>query len=238
MAAGVGSRLDPITREKPKTLVSVNDRPILGYILDALLGNGILDVILCTGFKADLIVEYCTSFYPNMKFTFVQNDEYASTNNMYSLYLAKTQLDDDILLMNADVVFDPAIIAGLSTQSASLVAVDKGSYNQESMKVIVDLTIVPIGVGVSLSRYVAACQRVLEEAELDTQLHANGTNIEGEWDVVFAAIRRCHEVLHEMGAPRISTVIKLGTRTDRAQTMQDKVDSVRSRLDTDTTPHA
>jgi uncharacterized protein (TIGR00106 family) len=99
------------------------------------------------------------------------------------------------------------------------------------MRVIVDLTIVPIGVGVSLSRYVAACQHVLEEAGLTIQLHANGTNIEGEWDEVFAAIRHCHEVLHDMGAPRISTVIKAGTRNDRSQTMDDKLRSVREKLD-------
>ena len=98
------------------------------------------------------------------------------------------------------------------------------------MNVIIDLTIVPIGVGVSLSAYVAACQRVLEEAGLDIELHANGTNIAGEWDAVFAAIKRCHEVVHAMGAPRISTVIKAGTRTDRPQTMADKVRSVESKL--------
>jgi uncharacterized protein (TIGR00106 family) len=98
------------------------------------------------------------------------------------------------------------------------------------MKVIVDLTVVPIGVGVSLSEYVAACERVLQAAGLDIQLHANGTNIAGEWDDVFAAIKRCHEVVHGMGAPRISTVIKVGTRTDRIQTMDDKIQSVRSKL--------
>ena len=69
------------------------------------------------------------------------------------------------------------------------------------MNVILDLCIVPIGVGVSLSPYVAACEKVLTEAGLKTVLHANGTNIEGEWDKVFAAIKRCHEVVHEMGAP-------------------------------------
>ena len=97
------------------------------------------------------------------------------------------------------------------------------------MKVIVDLTLVPIGVGVSLSKYVAACEEVLNRPGLQTSLHANGTNIEGEWDEVFAAIRACHEKVHDMGAPRIHTNIKLGTRTDRAQSMQDKVDSVISR---------
>ena len=98
------------------------------------------------------------------------------------------------------------------------------------MKAIVDLCVVPLGVGVSVSQYVVACERILKEAGLETQLHAYGTNIEGEWDAVFAAIKKCHETVHGMGAPRISTVIKLGTRVDRDQTMNDKVQSVRDKL--------
>ena len=62
-------------------------------------------------------------------------------------------------------------------------------------------------------------------------LHAYGTNIEGEWDEVFQAIKKCHEVVHEMGAPRINTTLKIGTRTDRLQTMQDKVESVELKID-------
>lgn len=98
------------------------------------------------------------------------------------------------------------------------------------MDVTVDLCVVPLGVGVSVSRYVAACQRVLEEAGLSHQLHAYGTSIEGEWDAVFAAVKRCHEVVHEMGAPRIFTTLKIGTRTDRTQHLQDKIDSVNRQL--------
>ena len=98
------------------------------------------------------------------------------------------------------------------------------------MNVIVDLCVVPIGVGVSLSSYVAASEKVLGEAGLKTVLHANGTNVEGEWEQVFAAIRRCHEVVHEMGAPRIFTVMKVGTRTDRSQTMDEKTISVKNKM--------
>jgi uncharacterized protein (TIGR00106 family) len=98
------------------------------------------------------------------------------------------------------------------------------------MKVIVDLTVVPIGVGVSLSRYVAACEKVLDRPGLKTTLHANGTNVEGEWDEVFAAVKACHEKVHEMGAPRIHTNIKLGTRIDREQSLEDKVNSVEAKL--------
>ncbi|HSW62672.1 MAG TPA: MTH1187 family thiamine-binding protein [Dissulfurispiraceae bacterium] len=98
------------------------------------------------------------------------------------------------------------------------------------MNVIVDLTVVPVGIGVSLSAYVAACEKILSASGLKIALHANGTNIEGEWDAVFAAVRRCHETVHDMGAPRIFTVIKLGTRTDKEQTMEDKIKSVKDKL--------
>lgn len=98
------------------------------------------------------------------------------------------------------------------------------------MHVIVDLCVVPLGVGVSVSQYIAECEKILKEAGLTTHLHAYGTNIEGEWDAVFDAIKRCHEKVHTMGTPRISTTIKLGTRTDRSQTMQDKVRSVEEKL--------
>ncbi len=98
------------------------------------------------------------------------------------------------------------------------------------MNVILDLCVVPIGVGVSVSPYIVACQRILRGAGFEPRLHAYGTTVEGEWDKVFAAVKHCHEVIHEMGAPRISTIIKLGTRTDRSQTMEDKVRSVEEKL--------
>ena len=98
------------------------------------------------------------------------------------------------------------------------------------MKAIAEFTIIPIGVGVSLSKYVAACENVLAQTGLHYELHANGTNLEGEWDAVMDVIKACHEKLHEMDVPRISTVIKVGTRTDRDQHMTDKVQSVREKL--------
>ena len=98
------------------------------------------------------------------------------------------------------------------------------------MNVIMDLCVVPLGVGVSVSAYVAECEKILSAAGLKTALHAYGTNIEGDWDAVMAAVKRCHERVHEMGAPRVTTTIKLGTRVDRAQTMADKVASVQRKL--------
>ena len=98
------------------------------------------------------------------------------------------------------------------------------------MNVILDLCVVPIGVGVSVSKYIAACQPILVDAGLEPHLHAYGTTVEGDWDTVMSAVKRCHEKIHEMGAPRISTTIKLGTRTDRRQTIDQKVQSVEELL--------
>jgi len=98
------------------------------------------------------------------------------------------------------------------------------------MKVIADLCVVPIGVGVSVSKEVAICERVLTAAGLKTYLHAYGTNIEGDWDVVFLAVKQCHEALHAAGVPRISTNMRFGTRVDREQTMEEKVRSVEEKI--------
>jgi uncharacterized protein (TIGR00106 family) len=98
------------------------------------------------------------------------------------------------------------------------------------MKVIADLCVVPIGIGVSVSNEVAICERILAAAGLKTRLHAYGTNIEGDWDQVFAAVKQCHEALHAAGVPRISTNMRFGTRIDREQSMEDKVESVERKL--------
>jgi uncharacterized protein (TIGR00106 family) len=98
------------------------------------------------------------------------------------------------------------------------------------MKVIADLCVVPIGVGVSLGSYIAECEKILIRAGLKTRLHGYGTNIEGEWDQVMQAIKDCHQKLHDMGAPRITSTLRFGTRVDREQTLEDKIRSVEQKL--------
>lgn len=98
------------------------------------------------------------------------------------------------------------------------------------MKVTVDLCVIPYGAGTSLSPYIAACVKLIRDAGLKHHLHAYGTDIEGEWDAVMAVVKRCHEVVHEMGAPRVATTLKIATRTDRDQSMEDKVRSVQEKL--------
>lgn len=94
------------------------------------------------------------------------------------------------------------------------------------MKVVVDFCLIPLGTPLSLSPYIAECQRILTGLGLKHELHAYGTNIEGEWETVMDAIKRCHVHVHEMGAPRITTTLKLGTRVDRDDSITAKVDSV------------
>ena len=99
------------------------------------------------------------------------------------------------------------------------------------MNVMVDLCVVPSGVGGSVSEYIAECERLIEGAGLESELHPYGTVIQGDWDAVFRVVKQCHERVHEMGVPRVFTTLKVGTRTARTQTMADKVDSVRRKLD-------
>ena len=98
------------------------------------------------------------------------------------------------------------------------------------MWVSIDLCLVPIGVGISLSPYIKLCLSVIEEHKLSHELGPNGTAIEGEWDQVFECIKNCHEVLHREGVPRIHTTLKLNTRIDKKQLIKEKVPSVISPL--------
>ncbi len=98
------------------------------------------------------------------------------------------------------------------------------------MKAMADLCLIPLGVGTSLAPYIAQCQRVLEASGLEYQMHPYGTVIDGDFDAVTAAIKACHEAVHAMGCARITSTVKIGTRTDREQTMQDKIDAVNELL--------
>lgn len=94
------------------------------------------------------------------------------------------------------------------------------------MKVLVNFSVVPMGVGASVSEYVAACIGVLETSGVKFTLHANGTNVEGEYDTVMAAVRRCIERLEAMGVARVYTAMTIDARFDKAQSMEAKVQSV------------
>ena len=100
------------------------------------------------------------------------------------------------------------------------------------LHVTVDLCIIPIGTTLSISPYIAKCHELLKTHHLTVTLHAFGTNIEGDWDTVFLAIKQCHELCHKLGVIRLSSTIKCGTRIDKKQSLQDKIDSVNKKIKT------
>ena len=95
------------------------------------------------------------------------------------------------------------------------------------MKVIADICVVPNTGRTSVREEVVLAHRMLVDTGLPVMLHGYGTNIEGDFDVIMTALKRIHEELHERGAVRISTTIRLGSRVDKDQGIRDKVDAVR-----------
>lgn len=98
------------------------------------------------------------------------------------------------------------------------------------MHAIADICVIPLTGNVSVRNEVARAHQILRDAGLTVVLHAYGTNVEGELATILAAIGQVHESLHRDGAPRISTTIKLGTRTDKSQSLGDKIDAVNELL--------
>ena len=113
LAAGRGERLRPITDTVPKCLVPVNGRPILEYQLAALSGSGIRKCVIVVGYLASQVEERFGSSYGGMDISYVLNQDFSSTNNMYSLWLSRHEVDDDILLLEGDLLFEAGIISDL-----------------------------------------------------------------------------------------------------------------------------
>ena len=140
LAAGLGTRLAPITNDRPKSLVPVNGKPILLKQIENLKQNGIVDITIVSGYKADALEAAVHVKYPEIKI--VESVDYATTNNMYSAYLGIKAMFPDgnirpFYMMNADVFYDASVITALEKdERCDLVAVDMGRYIDESMKVI------------------------------------------------------------------------------------------------------
>lgn len=99
------------------------------------------------------------------------------------------------------------------------------------MHVVADVNVTPIGAGASLSSHIAACEEVIEKAGLKYRLHAHGTNLEGSWEEVMQVVQQCHDVLHERGAPRVDSVIRIATATDKDQSLEGRIDKVERKID-------
>ena len=95
------------------------------------------------------------------------------------------------------------------------------------MWVSIDLCLLPIGVGVSLSPYINACINIIKSHDLNYEVGPNGTAIEGDWVKVFDCVKHCHEKVHKLGAARIYTTIKVNTRSDRKQLFTEKLENIK-----------
>lgn len=136
LAAGLGSRLAPITDSCPKSMVPVNGTPILFKQLENLKENGIKDITIISGYLGEVLEKAVSEKYPEAKV--IRSVDYANTNNMYSAYLGKDAVkDSEFLMMNADVFYDASIIKALLAFSGdNAIVTEVGAYNEESMKVI------------------------------------------------------------------------------------------------------
>ena len=90
------------------------------------------------------------------------------------------------------------------------------------MKALAEIQVIPIGVGISVRNEVKRAHEVIRASGLKVELHAYGTNVEGELEVILATVRQIHETLHSEGTPRITTAVKIGTRTDKEPRLEDK----------------
>jgi len=135
LAAGLGTRLRPITDTTPHPMVEVNGKPIIFKQIDNLLENGIDDIIIVAGYKSEMMIDATNKRYDKVKF--IINDVYEITNNMYSAYMAIDHMyGSEFLLMNADVFYDSVILKELiKNEYSNSIVVEEGIYNDENMKV-------------------------------------------------------------------------------------------------------
>src|ERR1035438_6634324 len=136
--AGKGGRLSPHTDSLPKCLVEVGEKALLDHQLAALRVVGVREVVLVVGYRREQIMKHLES-YGDFSFTFIENDDYASTNTAYSLWLARHEMTDDFVYFNGDVLFHPEILRRLVAATASNpLAVERKRCGDEEVKVFVD----------------------------------------------------------------------------------------------------
>ncbi|WP_225335690.1 phosphocholine cytidylyltransferase family protein [Halomicrobium urmianum] len=199
LAAGMGTRLRPVTESTPKTLVEVGDRHILGHIFESLDRTGYERVTAVTGFEADQVREFCESAGFDLDVDFVHSDAYDSTNNLYSLWLARDRLDDGFTLVNSDTLFPAASLRRLAATDGSALLVDaEKTLGDEEMKVRTegdeavaigkDLS-AATGEYIGVSKFSPAGADALVD-ELDALVDAGRTNewYEAAFDRIFDAV--------------------------------------------------
>lgn len=113
LAAGTGSRLSPLTDTSPKCLVSVNEISILERLIHSLQLHNFKRLVIVVGHEADCIRNFLGTHAGGMEIEYITSALYNSTNNIYSLWLARKMIDEPFLLIESDLVFDPRMLEGM-----------------------------------------------------------------------------------------------------------------------------
>lgn len=148
--SGLGKRLGKLTEKTNKCLVLIQDGiTIIDRQLKMLEKQGIKEIVITTGPFANELQNHIIHKFPQLKFEFVYNDKYESTNYIYSIYLARDLLtDDDILLLHGDLVFEEEILAQVIKSKVSTMVVDTTLPlpDKDFKAVVKDNKIVKVGV--------------------------------------------------------------------------------------------
>ena len=130
LASGVGKRLRPLTNDTPKPLLKINGKTILEHQLDNLSKCKIKNVIITTGPFEDKIQQFCHKKFRSVTFSFVNNPQYDTTNYIYSLWLTKDLIDEDVVLIHGDLIFTEKLLQKLIACKKNCVLVkQKGHKN-------------------------------------------------------------------------------------------------------------
>lgn len=145
LAAGMATRLRPLTDRCPKCLLEVGGKSLLQRSLDALMENGIRMFVVVTGYKGEMIERFILDHYQEQigrgdaSFRFIDNKDYATTNNIYSLWLARPEVDGrEFLLLDSDLLYDSKLITVMLSQLGAALSVNRHPLGEEEMKVVVD----------------------------------------------------------------------------------------------------
>jgi len=137
LAAGIASRLRPLTDNTPKCLLRTGNKSILELTVNNLLANNLKEIIIVTGYLEKQIRDFMKKHFPETDVTFIFNEHYSTTNNIYSLWLAKEAvLGDDMLMMDSDIVFEKGIISKLMNSGyENCLALKRHELLEEEIKV-------------------------------------------------------------------------------------------------------
>ena len=139
LAAGMAKRLRPLTDERPKCLLKVGERTLLQRTVDGMIAAGIRELVVVTGYRANMIHDFLTETYPELTIHFIDNVDYQHNNNIFSLWLTRPYTDGrDFLLMDSDILCDPAIIPTVINVGDSALALNRHELGEEEMKVVAD----------------------------------------------------------------------------------------------------